>query len=145
MTGDEPDEEADCEIPPCEADDEKETEAPKADASIEQEEKEVEIAPIPHRVVGELFNCYVVVELEDKFLLVDKHAAHERINFEKLKAGMKKTERPSQFLMLPIDVMLTSEEVHIISEYRAEIEILSAKSLYFLVKRIVFIAFILSP
>ena len=124
MTGDEPDEEDDCEIPPCEADGEKETDVPKVDAPLEQEEKEAEFVPIPHRVVGELFNCYVVVELEDKFLLVDKHAAHERINFEKLKAGMKKTERPSQFLMLPIDVMLTSEEVHIISEYRAEIEAL---------------------
>ena len=56
----------------------------------EEKQEEPEPMPIPHRVVGELFNCYVVVELEDKFLLVDKHAAHERINFEKLKAGMKK-------------------------------------------------------
>lgn len=90
----------------------------------EEKQEEPEPMPIPHRVVGELFNCYVVVELEDKFLLVDKHAAHERINFEKLKAGMKKNERPSQLLMLPIDVMLTSDEVHTISEYRAEIEAL---------------------
>lgn len=86
------------------------------------EEIEEITEPIPHRVVGELFNCYVVVELEDKFLLVDKHAAHERINFEKLKAGMKKTDRPAQLLMLPIDVMLTSDEVQIIAEYRAEVE-----------------------
>ena len=43
-------------------------------------------------------------------------------NFEKLKAGMKKNDRPSQLLMIPIDVMLTSDEVHIISEYRKEIE-----------------------
>jgi DNA mismatch repair protein MutL len=87
-------------------------------------EIEEEPAPIPHRVVGELFNCYVVVELEEKFLLVDKHAAHERINFEKLKAGMKKNDRPSQLLMIPIDVMLTSDEVQILSEYRAEVEAL---------------------
>ncbi len=124
MNGSEPNEEDDCcfvaennaENTEQEKDISVEAEAPK------EEEKEIEIAPIPHRVVGELFNCYVVVELEDKFLLVDKHAAHERINFEKLKAGMKKNERPSQLLMIPIDVMLTSEEVHIISEYRAEIE-----------------------
>jgi DNA mismatch repair protein MutL len=90
----------------------------------EEKQEEPEPMPIPHRVVGELFNCYVVVELEDKFLLVDKHAAHERINFEKLKAGMKKNERPSQLLMLPIDVMLTSDEVHTIAEYRSEIEAL---------------------
>ena len=77
-----------------------------------------------YRVVGELFNCYVVVELGDRFWLVDKHAAHERINFEKLKAGMKKNERPSQLLMLPVDVMLTSDEVHTVSEYREEIEAL---------------------
>ncbi len=126
FNGDEPNEEDECEIDPSfEAEnnvENTEMEAPKEPETPKEEEKEFEIAPIPHRVVGELFNCYVVVELEDKFLLVDKHAAHERINFEKLKAGMKKNERPSQLLMIPIDVMLTSEEVHIISEYRAEIE-----------------------
>ena len=120
FNGDEPNVEDECEFDPPKD----ETENPPSPEAPVEEEKEIEIAPIPHRVVGELFNCYVVVELEDKFLLVDKHAAHERINFEKLKAGMKKNERPSQFLMIPIDVMLTSEEVHIISEYRAEIEAL---------------------
>ena len=81
-------------------------------------------APIPvsYRIVGEIFNCYVVVEMGEKILLVDKHAAHERINFEKLKAAMKKTEPSSQLLMIPIDVMLTSDEVHTIDEYRSEIE-----------------------
>ncbi len=89
---------------------------------FEEVEPEPEVVAPEHRVVGELFNCYVVVELADKFLLVDKHAAHERINFEKLKAGMKKNERPSQLLMIPIDIMLTSDEVHTVSEYRSEIE-----------------------
>ena len=130
MNGSEPDEEADCKFDPSAESEnnsentELEKELPTEPENAKKDEEEIEIAPIPHRVVGELFNCYVVVELEDKFLLVDKHAAHERINFEKLKAGMKKNERPSQFLMIPIDVMLTSEEVHIISEYRAEIEAL---------------------
>ena len=90
--------------------------------TVVEETPEEVIEPIPHRVVGELFNCYVVVELEDKFLLVDKHAAHERINFEKLKAGMKKNDRPAQLLMIPIDVMLTSDEVQTIADYRAEVE-----------------------
>ena len=90
-----------------------------ADPSVTDESGEI----TQYRVVGELFNCYVVVEMKDKFLLVDKHAAHERINFEKLKAGMK-NERPSQLLIVPIDVMLTSDEVHAVSEYRSEIEAL---------------------
>lgn len=98
--------------------------SPVESEQTKENKEEPKPQPIPHRVVGELFNCYVVVELEDKFLLVDKHAAHERINFEKLKAGMKKNDRPSQLLMLPIDVMLTSDEVHTVSEYRSEIEAL---------------------
>ncbi len=77
---------------------------------------------IAYRIVGELFNCYVVVELGEKMLLVDKHAAHERINFERLKAAMKQNDPSSQLLMLPIDVMLTSDEVQTIDEYRREIE-----------------------
>lgn len=97
--------------------------ASSSEDTTAETEREI-ISASEYRVVGELFNCYVVVELGDRFLLVDKHAAHERINFEKLKAGMKKNERPSQLLMLPIDVMLTSDEVQTVAEYREEIEAL---------------------
>ena len=85
-------------------------------------EPEAPTIPFSYRIVGEIFNCYVVVEMGEKVLLVDKHAAHERINFEKLKAAMKATEPSSQLLMIPLDVMLTSDEVHILDEYRSEIE-----------------------
>ena len=85
-------------------------------------EPEAPTVPFSYRIVGEIFNCYVVVEMGEKVLLVDKHAAHERINFEKLKAAMKATEPSSQLLMIPLDVMLTSDEVHILDEYRSEIE-----------------------
>ena len=79
---------------------------------------------IGYRIVGEVFNCYIIVELEkaDKFLLVDKHAAHERVNFERLKAAMRDTEPHSQLVMIPIDVILTSDEVQTIESYRPEIE-----------------------
>ncbi len=76
-----------------------------------------------YRTVGEVFNCYIIVECGDKMLLIDKHAAHERIIFEKLRAGMKNAVgRATQLLMLPIEVMMTSEETRIIEEYRAEVE-----------------------
>ena len=75
-----------------------------------------------YRIIGEAFNAYVVVEVGDRMLIIDKHAAHERIIFEQLKAGMKNDDRASQMLMLPIDVMLTSDEIHIISQYASEIE-----------------------
>ncbi len=75
-----------------------------------------------YRIVGEAFNAYVIVELDEKLLLIDKHAAHERIIFEQLKANMYSSEVPSQLLMLPIEVMLMSDEVAAIEEYRREIE-----------------------
>ena len=85
--------------------------------NIEAKEKS-----LSHRIVGELFNAYVVVETGEKMLLVDKHAAQERVIFEQLKAGMKDKERVSQLLMLPLEVMMTSDEVSVLDEYRSEIE-----------------------
>ncbi len=84
-------------------------------------EKSVQPKP-SYRIVGEVFHSYVIVEVEDKMLLVDKHAAHERIIFEQLKAGLKTLEVCSQLLMLPIDVMLTSGEVEALKEYTDELE-----------------------
>lgn len=77
---------------------------------------------INYRIVGELFNSYVVVELDDKMLLIDKHAAHERVIFEQLKAGMKKRTPSSQLLLLPLEIMMTSSEVSVLDEFRKEIE-----------------------
>ncbi len=82
------------------------------------------VAPqsLEYRILGEAFHSYVFVELSDRVLVVDKHAAHERVLFEQLRAGMNRTDKVSQLLMLPIEVMLTSEEIETISTYRAEIE-----------------------
>ncbi|MBE6588573.1 MAG: DNA mismatch repair endonuclease MutL [Ruminococcaceae bacterium] len=82
--------------------------------------KEERVSP-EYRIVGEVFHTYVIVECEDKMLLVDKHAAHERIIFESLKAGLKNAEICSQMLMLPIDVMMTSGEVEALRDYESEL------------------------
>ena len=75
-----------------------------------------------YRILGEVFRTYVIVETGDKMLLVDKHAAHERILFEQLKAGLSRTETVSQLLMLPLEVMMTSGEVEALKEYAEELE-----------------------
>ena len=75
-----------------------------------------------YRLVGEVFNAYLLVEVEDKLLIIDKHAAHERILFEQLKARLSSTEPSAQLLMIPIDVMMMSDEVSLIAEYRPELE-----------------------
>lgn len=75
-----------------------------------------------YRIVGEVFHTYVIVECEQKMLLVDKHAAHERILFEQLKARLKSLEPCSQMLMIPIEVMMTTGEIEALREYRNELE-----------------------
>ncbi len=76
----------------------------------------------PYRMVGEVFHSYVIVEQGDRMLLIDKHAAHERIIFEQLKANMKDKTVDSQLLMIPIEIMLMSEEVGLLDTYRNELE-----------------------
>ncbi len=77
----------------------------------------------PHyRIIGEAFNSYILVEVSEKILIIDKHAAHERIIFEALKKNLYSSNTTSQMLMLPIDIMLMSDEVAAIEEYREELE-----------------------
>ena len=75
-----------------------------------------------YRIVGEVFHSYVIVEVGDKMLVIDKHAAHERILFEQLKKKLHSTDEASQLLMLPVEVMMMSDEVDLIAEYRPELE-----------------------
>ena len=92
------------------------------DFPVSTEEILVSSATAPYRMVGEVFHSYVIVEQGDRMLLIDKHAAHERIIFEGLKANMKEKSVDSQLLMLPIEVMLMSEEVGLLDAYRRELE-----------------------
>ena len=101
--------------------------AERVETVVLEERRTVEIQTAPKklewRIIGEAFNSYVIVESGDKMLIIDKHAAHERIIFEQLKASMNKNNgTTSQLLMLPIEVMLTSDEIEVLQTYRSEIE-----------------------
>ncbi len=80
--------------------------------------QEPEYIPEKVRVVGELFRTYIVCEGEDSMLLIDKHAAHERINFEKLKKGF---DSSAQFLIEPVDVYLSPAEYSGLSEFSEQL------------------------
>lgn len=76
-----------------------------------------------YRIIGEAFNCYVMVEYQESLLIIDKHAAHERIIFEDLKRNRENDGRvASQSLLLPITVLLTSDELAAATEYREMLE-----------------------
>lgn len=79
-------------------------EEPVKEETIIEERKNI----TDFKVIGEAFSTYIFVECEGKLLLIDKHAAHERMLFEKLKAEAESTK--SQVLLSPVTVMLSKEE-----------------------------------
>ncbi|MBR7161633.1 MAG: hypothetical protein IKD07_04380, partial [Clostridia bacterium] len=91
----------------------------KTDAKIPQ----MPTNPIPeYKLVGEVFASYIIVEENDKVLLIDKHAAHERINFERLRANMN-TDTPNvQMLLIPEKLAVSAQEAAVCEEYREELE-----------------------
>ena len=95
---------------------------PKVEVPIEKKAEHEPPVKVQYRIIGEAFNSYIVVEVGEKMLIIDKHAAHERIIFEQLKKNMYSAAVSSQLLMLPIEIMLMSDEVAAIEEYRREIE-----------------------
>ena len=91
----------------------------KTDAEI----PEIPTNPIPdYRLIGEIFASYIIVEENDKILLIDKHAAHERINFERLRANMRMDTPNVQMLLMPEKLTVSEEEAAVCREYRLELE-----------------------
>lgn len=98
---------------------------PKIKETPIAEEKSIEnrVDSSEYRIIGEAFDCYVMVEYDGALLVIDKHAAHERIIFEDLKAGRERDGRvASQPLLLPVTVILTADECSAADEYRSEFE-----------------------
>lgn len=74
------------------------------------------------RIIGEAFDCYVIVEYDGALLVIDKHAAHERVIFEDLKKKQESDGRiGSQSLLLPLTVILPPDELAMAVEYKDEI------------------------
>ena len=67
------------------------------------------------RIIGEAFKTYILVELEGKMLMVDKHAAHERILYDRLIANKEPVQ--SQMLLMPVTVSLSKEEYSAVLEH----------------------------
>ena len=75
---------------------------------------------IPWRYVGELYNSYIIVEQGEEAYLIDKHAAHERILFEKLKANQEAIS--AQSLLSPVACRLSPEEASILLANKSLLE-----------------------
>ena len=93
----------------------------KPEPVITEQEKEpeppaekAEIAVEPFRVIGEAFKTYILVEQGEKMLVIDKHAAHERILFEQFKSQRDGIE--SQLMLSPVTVTLNKDEYSAVLE-----------------------------
>ncbi len=73
-----------------------------------------------HKILGEAFNSYIIVENDGVLLMIDKHAAHERILFEDMKKNIS-SGADSQILLLPLNIRLSPEEAAALHQYGDDI------------------------
>ena len=63
-----------------------------------------------HKLIGQLFDTYWLVEFENKFYIIDQHAAHEKVNYERFVKRFKEQSIESQYLNPPLVVTLNMDE-----------------------------------
>ncbi len=71
-----------------------------------------------YRIVGQVFDTYWLVQYEDKLLIIDQHAAHEKVKYERLIRHFKEKQVESQNLMPPIIISLTGQEEAVLKQYQ---------------------------
>nr|WP_305133470.1 DNA mismatch repair endonuclease MutL [uncultured Acetatifactor sp.] len=69
------------------------------------------------RVVGQVFETYWLVEFEDKLLMIDQHAAHEKVNYERMIKRYREKNILSQGLFPPVIVSLSGQEESVLKEH----------------------------
>ena len=70
-----------------------------------------------YRIIGQVFDTYWLVQFEDELFLIDQHAAHEKVKYERLMQQYKEKNVASQTLMPPIIVSLSGQEESIFREH----------------------------
>ena len=87
----------------------------KTDNRIEEKESVNDNIPVvpDYKYIGEAFNTYLIAETENKIVLIDKHAAHERMLFNKFKGQMA---GESQMMLFPVTVNLSDDEYSAVIE-----------------------------
>ncbi|MDE6640974.1 MAG: DNA mismatch repair endonuclease MutL [Acetatifactor sp.] len=69
------------------------------------------------RIIGQVFETYWLIEFEDKLLMIDQHAAHEKVNYERLMKQFREKKVVSQTLMPPVIVSLSGQEEAVLKEH----------------------------
>lgn len=70
-----------------------------------------------YRLIGQVFNTYWMIQFEDKLMIVDQHAAHEKVKYERLMKQYREKQVVSQTLFPPVVVSLSGQEEAVLQEY----------------------------
>ncbi len=91
----------------------------KEEPEIKEEAKEENIFIDEYfRIAGQIFDTYILVEKDDKLLMVDQHAAHERLKYEELRRDIAAKQVMSQIMLEPVIVRLTPTELADFDEWQ---------------------------
>lgn len=81
------------------------------------------ISDVPQfRMIGQVFDTYWIIEYENELLLIDQHAAHEKVLYEKLMKQLREKDGLSQELIAPIVVSLSGREIEVLQQYKQVFE-----------------------
>ncbi len=75
-----------------------------------------------HRIIGQLFDTYWLVEYNDRFYMIDQHAAHEKVLYEEMMRSYREKEIYSQMISPPMLITLSLQEETLINRYTDEFE-----------------------
>ncbi len=70
-----------------------------------------------HRLIGQVFSTYWLVEMEEKLFIIDQHAAHEKVLYEKMMADLRVKQITSQYLAVPIIISLNLQQLELMKKH----------------------------
>ncbi len=103
----------------------KETLTNTSQISLFEEEKPMllkEESKSSHRIIGQVFKTYWLVEFHDSLYIIDQHAAHERVLYERTMKNIRNKEMSSQTMSPPLVLSLTDLELTYLEKYREQFE-----------------------
>ncbi|RDU23069.1 DNA mismatch repair endonuclease MutL [Anaerosacchariphilus polymeriproducens] len=101
-------------------------ESSKTTPVIEKESEQLELfdgkllskeAKAKHEIIGQVFDTYWIIQYQDKMFIMDQHAAHEKVLYEKTLASLDSKEHASQMISPPILITLSMKEQELLNKY----------------------------
>lgn len=77
---------------------------------------------IKHKIIGQIFDTYWLVEMDNKLYIIDQHAAHEKVLYERLVKQLNESSVESQMLMPPVVVSLSLSQEALLKKYMSHFE-----------------------